>query len=928
MRLVVIVIALWSITGSASADIGKQKCKDPKNFVFNATQGCVKRPKVRPKTPQENYVQALDAVDDDAKKAATLFEQACTAKYAPACLQLGLLHQSGRGRAVTKDLKRALELYEKGCTLGDGPSCQKRGDQARQAGEQPTARMWFTRGCDKDDGNACAYLALMLDKGYGGDKDVAQAKVKYDKAHKLMEAQCPGNGLACFLRGYFFENGLGIKADEAKALEAYRKGCNDSFGDACWKVAKILDRTKGDAKEAIAMYERSCELETADGCSEAAGRLSDLDHAATHPIELAERGCHLDTKECGVLAQIVKLGRGGRAPDQVKATQIFKTTCDAGDHYICVTYAQRLKDGSGVPKPDLAGAEKVLEGACSEDEETACLKLGQWLHDAKSDDARAFKFVTRACTLQAPRGCFLAAWMVRYDRRGAKGGLDKAAKASEALVLAEKGCELGSGNACTEAGELHEEAGDVKTAFAWFEKGCAASEDQVGTSCQYVARYHAQGKLGTKDPKGTLAAAIRVCLFDGDKCDWVGGTVIDDDDVKLVDKELSPSCVDRSYHAACMAVGQALLKGSSSEKRRGRELLGATCKKGHARSCFWEADAIYRGIGGDEDHALAEKLWKSQCDDKDKDACFQIAFYHRHDDGQLAQEFSEKACALAHEEGCNLAGFVHYTGMKPVKWDMAKAVTFYAKACELGSSSACGNMGEVYRFGLGTKADPKKAHEHYKRSCDAGSQYGCGGYAHYVATGEGGAKQDLAAAEQLYRAACEADTLESCAELAKLLEQRGKGTIAEIAKLKLRAFQLAEDQSKTNPEYMYFLGTFHRDGIATMKDEDKALELFGKACDSFDPFGCIAAGKMLVAHADDKSRSRAKVYFERACIAGVEDGCLGVKEADRPLVTAGPNPAVVQPKGCGCRGEVAPGGTAGGLVLVGFVLLRLRRRRA
>ncbi|MCX5744827.1 MAG: tetratricopeptide repeat protein [Proteobacteria bacterium] len=300
MRTIILLCFLVASIGAseeARADIGKQKCKDPAHFVFNPSSGCIKRPPVRLKTPAESYVNALDALDNDPKRSASLFDAACNAKYAPACLQLGRLYQTGRGRAVQKDAKKALALYERGCELGDGAACQKRGDEARKEGVQHEARAWFVKGCDRDDGNACAYLALMLDGGHGGDKNVADAKLKYDKAHKLMEALCPGNGLACFLRGYFLENGYGIKADSGKALDAYRRGCNDSFGDACWKVAKIIDRTKGDPKEAVAMYERACELENADGCSQAAGRLSDEDPKATHPVELAERGCNLDTKE-------------------------------------------------------------------------------------------------------------------------------------------------------------------------------------------------------------------------------------------------------------------------------------------------------------------------------------------------------------------------------------------------------------------------------------------------------------------------------------------------------------------------------------------------------------------------------------------------------------------------------------------------------
>ncbi|MCX5744826.1 MAG: MYXO-CTERM sorting domain-containing protein [Proteobacteria bacterium] len=627
-----------------------------------------------------------------------------------------------------------------------------------------------------------------------------------------------------------------------------------------------------------------------------------------------------------MLAQMYRLGRGNTPPDQAKATQIFKNTCDAGDHFVCVTYAQRLKDGTGAPKPDLAAAETVLDAACKEDEETACLRLSQWVHDAKTDDARAFRLASRACTLNSARGCFLAAYMVRYDRRGPGGLTDPAKKSTEALALAESGCTLGSGNACTEAGELLEEAKDLARALEKFTAGCAATEDQNGNSCIYLTRYLILGTAGAKDKKGGHKAAIRACTFIPERCAWVPGTAEDADDIKLAQLELGPLC-DQDQFAACVALGQTLAKGTFEDKRHGREVFGAACRKKHMPACMLEADAIYNGIGGDADKPAGEKLFRRYCDDKDRESCFQVAFYHRQDTdadgGKITLEYADRACTLDHAEGCNLAGFVNYTAMKPVRWDITAAVKYYAKACELGSSSACGNMGEVYRYGLGASIDQVKALAHYQKSCDSGSQYGCGGLAHYLATGDGGAKKDLAKAEELFKGACEADTIEACVELATLLE-KAHGSPGEIARLRLRALQLAEDQGKTNPEYKYFLGTFHRDGMATMKDPAKALVLFGEACDSFDPFGCIAAGKLLVAKGTPPDRERARVYFQRACAAGVDDGCQGIKDAE---LGPSPSPAVVQAKGCGCHSEVAPGGLAGGAALLGSVVLALRRRR-
>jgi uncharacterized protein (TIGR03382 family) len=119
---------------------------------------------------------------------------------------------------------------------------------------------------------------------------------------------------------------------------------------------------------------------------------------------------------------------------------------------------------------------------------------------------------------------------------------------------------------------------------------------------------------------------------------------------------------------------------------------------------------------------------------------------------------------------------------------------------------------------------------------------------------------------------------------------------------------------------MYILGTYYADGMATVKDPVKSLALTTKSCEGFDPLGCIAAGKVLGVSKKADERERAKVYFERACAAGVDEGCA-LGKAKPP----GPKP-VVKATGC-CGGEVAPGGGfALGAVVLGFVLRRRRRR--
>src|SRR5207248_971896 len=107
------------------------------------------------------------------------------------------------------------------------------------------------------------------------------------------------------------------------------------------------------------------------------------------------------------------------------------------------------------------------------------------------------------------------------------------------------------------------------------------------------------------------------------------------------------------------------------------------------------------------------------------------------------------------------------------------------------------------------------------------------------------------------------------------------------------------------------------EGVATVKDPVKALEWRTKACEGFEPLGCISAGKQLRLSSKPDDKERARVYFERACAAGVADGCT--------LGTAKAAAAVATPHGC-CGGESAPGARTGLALVVLAITLRRRRR--
>ena len=55
------------------------------------------------------------------KRALVLYEQACDGGYATACVNLGIVHETGQGVAVDRSVARG--FYQRGCEAGVREGC-------------------------------------------------------------------------------------------------------------------------------------------------------------------------------------------------------------------------------------------------------------------------------------------------------------------------------------------------------------------------------------------------------------------------------------------------------------------------------------------------------------------------------------------------------------------------------------------------------------------------------------------------------------------------------------------------------------------------------------------------------------------------------------------------------------------------------------
>ena len=923
---IAIVLALCATAGAVD-----RNC--PKGQQWSISAGaCVKKPPAPRLSPQEKYNQASDELEGkglpkgksiDPAHAVKLLDEACDARHGSSCTLLGFLSARGRSK-LARDDARAMTYFVKACAVDDLEGCINIGDLGVRTAEFAAARVAFQRACELGSGIGCARAGDLIERGIGGAASPSAAQTMFEKSMALLAPKCPEDPGACVVIGMLEEHGKGVAKDATKAIASYRRGCAGGSGEACMRLATSLDAGIAGAKDvagANEAFDKACtRYDNGDACQKIGERLGIAKQNLPHAFELAKRGCELDPKYCGTLAEFYRLGFGIAAADQSEATRYYKTACEAGGGW-CEAYGRRAHDGVGTTA-DPSAAQVALERGCNGGWPVACYQAAQYLISAKTDDARAAKIAMLGCDAKHGNSCYLAGWLASVGRTGGLAAPDRA------LQLFERACDATSAVGCNAAGDVYRGGtgtiADPQKAIAFYERACTGTADELyAPACKTWGTMAYFGEAGAKDAALALRSFMRACKYgEPDTCAYLATLVIETSSpVEPVLEVMEQSCTDH-HEQACIALGNQLAASQrETDRRKAYDVFTASCGRNTDDGCLRQADLLADGWGITKDVAKAEGIYRGRCDGGRAAACFGMArLYERQEHPDEALRMYLRACDGDWADACSSVGFAYYTA-HGVRWDVAAAAKYFTKACDLGSSVGCTNSGDVYRYGAGAPLDHKKAFAFYEKSCKPNDPTGCAGVGHYYATGEGGTKADAKRAQQSLRAACGNDAYvmpEACKDLATLLDQQHTGTLAEIARLRTTAFARAQELAKDNPYYQYVLGTYYAEGMATVRDAAKSLELLSKACDGFDPLGCIAAGKALRATKQPLDAERARVYFERACAAGVDDGGLA------SAATGGPKP--VGKTGCGCSGEVAPGAHAG-LALLVLAIIRRRRIR-
>jgi TPR repeat protein len=746
---------------------------------------------------------------------------------------------------------------------------------------------------------------------------------------KTLVPACPATGLtdanACFLVGSMHHHGRGTRRDPVKARGLYRQGCTAGGGDACHALGDALTRGTGgdvDTAGATAAYERACgEFDHGKACEVLATGLINA-NKGTEPRakQLAERACQLDPKTCGALGRL--LGYVLYPRDEAGSTRYYKLACDSGGLGWCLAYAYRAYEGLGGPK-DIKSVGRALERACDGAHVEACARAGEYLADV--DGVKASRLAEFGCSYKDGPSCYRVGWLAHTGKSGSK-------DLTRAFTYYEKACEYEHVGSCDLLGDAYYQGSgttkDLTKAIAAYKKGCdGVGKSYDATACGSYARMAYLGEGMAKDAKLAVTVYQKACK--GGAKGACGYLVAIAREAQIPLTEVT-SAIDDACRAknedACAAFAEIKIASEQeTDRRAGYEAVAASCGRRHATACLRQADLLVAGRGVAKDVEAARKIYRTQCDAGSMGGCFGYGYSldREKKDHEEANRYLLRACEGNFADACWTIGYRYYAN-RGMRWDAAEAVKFFAKACELGSTAGCASYAELMFHGIGIAVDHKKSFALYKQYCVPPDFFGCHGYGRYLATGAGGVTAiDKKAAAVAYRKTCESENAlaESCSDLAALLEQ-ANGNAGEIARLRTKALASVKKSADEGfPYYMYLLGNYHRDGVATVKDPVKALEWFGKACDGYEVLGCMAAGKALLATGKAPDADRARVYLERACAASVAAACN--MKAPAP----GPKPVAKGKGGC-CGGEVAPGAELPlAMLVLGLLVVRSRRAR-
>lgn len=347
-----------------------------------------------------NALAAGAYVRRDDARAAALRDKLCVRQVIDSCFHLALQHVSGLG--VFQDNARAMQLFTRSCAAGHADACRAAA-QLHDARElYPRAFDLYLDGCRAGNATTCYLAHEIFVEGHV--KADVPADVWAGLATRSSRACAAGDGQACATMADLADRGQGLAKDSAAAGAHRAKACELGAADAC------LSLGPADATERARLRTRACELGLPFACYLAGADTQDL----VRRRELHVRGCDLgDVSACADAVRMFDAGEGGPV-DLVRVAELRDRQCSMGNSQACMLMAEQ-----SIARGDLAGARGYHGRACELHHRQGCRAYAR-AHGAACNggDRSSCLELDRFLATLPPVQRDLVAWHCCRDRPG------------------------------------------------------------------------------------------------------------------------------------------------------------------------------------------------------------------------------------------------------------------------------------------------------------------------------------------------------------------------------------------------------------------------------------------------------------------------------------------------------------------------------
>lgn len=564
---------------------------------------------------------------------------------------------------------------------------------------------------------------------------------------------------------------------------------------------------------------------------------------------------------------------------------------------------------------------------CTSRNASACFAAGYMyavgIHTRREPE-RAVQLFDQACTAGYPSACtYLAS---SYEH-----GVGVTADRARAQRLYESACNSADGRACIGLGALIE-VENPGLAQMMFERGRShlrkACTDDPGVECGALGLVYVQGlgvEIDVLTGEQNYEAACRA--GDVESCS-VLAELVRVHDPAAADAYNGKAC-DGGYLYACVQLGVDLLLGSAAtpDAAAGVARLRQACEAGEPRACATLGTAYVSGVGVEADPHAAIDLYEQGCRAGDGYACGSLGLMYSLGSGverdlDRAGKLFAKACEAGDALACGNLGWMHLRGIgfpqdrdggaallgsacesgdgrscyrlglhEAERAQTRKADQLWRRGCELGSADACTALSVSFIDGEMHEGDQRLAIDLARYGCQEGSAAGCTLAGQIYALGWN-TQSNRATAEAYFRYACDLGDVDGCEVLATWLSDPPSdgadatgGTAAtdraaESAKLWKRGRDLRERSCEQgNLEDCVVLGAYYVRGLGVEKNFERAVVLYGKACDAGLHMACTQRAQILItgtgaaAPEDSAAYDEAFALLTSSCAAEDQVAC-------------------------------------------------------